>query len=150
LTDHTNRIENFWSLLKRTLKGTYVSVEPFHLFRYLHEQAYRFDERKRNDGERFGVASSVAGRRLTYAELTGKTESTADPDRRKQWRGKRQRGTLALVKSPKVEDLKFEPGAAFDCLRKLAHGVLTVKKGEIDQKAIKQPRRKRPLSGARS
>ena len=58
---HTNRIENFWSLLKRTLKGTYVSVEPFHLFRYLDEQAYRFNERKRNDGERFiGVASSVA------------------------------------------------------------------------------------------
>ncbi len=77
---HTNKIENFWSLLKRGLKGTYVSVEPFHLFRYLDEQAYRFNERKRNDGERFiGVASSVLGRRLTYAELTGKTESTAEP-----------------------------------------------------------------------
>jgi hypothetical protein len=73
------RIENFWSLLKRTLKGTYVSVEPFHRFRYLDEQAYRFNERKRNDGERFvGVASSVLGRRLTYAELTGKIESTAE------------------------------------------------------------------------
>ena len=77
---HTNKIENFWSLLKRGLKGTYVSVEPFHLFRYLDEQAYRFNERKLNDGERFiGVASSVLGRRLTYAELTGKTESTAEP-----------------------------------------------------------------------
>lgn len=72
---HTNKIENFWSLLKRGLKGTYVSVEAFHLFRYLDEQAYRFNERKRTDGERFvGVASSVVGRRLTYAELTGKTE----------------------------------------------------------------------------
>lgn len=71
---HTNRIENFWSLLKRGLKGTYISVEPFHLFRYLDEQAYRFNERQRNDGERFvGIASSVLGRRLTYAELTGKT-----------------------------------------------------------------------------
>jgi len=76
---HTNKIENFWSLLKRGIKGTYVSVEPFHLFRYLDEQAYRFNERKRTDGERFiGVASSVVGRRLTYAELTGKTES-AEP-----------------------------------------------------------------------
>jgi transposase-like protein len=77
---HTNKIENFWSLLKRGLKGTYISVEPFHLFRYLDEQAYRFNERKATDGERFiGVASSVLGRRLTYAELTGKTESTAEP-----------------------------------------------------------------------
>jgi transposase-like protein len=77
---HTNKIENFWSLLKRGIKGTYVSVEPFHLFRYLDEQAFRFNERKATDGERFiGVASSVLGRRLTYAELTGKTESTAEP-----------------------------------------------------------------------
>ncbi len=50
---HTNKIENFWSLLKRGLKGTYVSVEPFHLFRYLDEQAFRFNERKATDGERF-------------------------------------------------------------------------------------------------
>jgi transposase-like protein len=77
---HTNGIENFWSLLKRGLKGTYVRVEPFHLFRYLDEQAFRFNERKTTDGERFiGVASSVVGRRLTYAELTGKTESTVEP-----------------------------------------------------------------------
>jgi len=54
------------------------------------------------------------------------------------------------VKTPKVEDLKFEPGTAFERLRKLARGVLTVKKGEIDQKKIKQPRGKRPLAGARS
>ena len=77
---HTNGIENFWSLLKRGLKGTYVSVEPFHLFRYLDEQAYRFNNRKVTDGERFvGVASSVLGRRLTYAELTGKTGAAAEP-----------------------------------------------------------------------
>jgi transposase-like protein len=70
---HTNGIENFWSLLKRTIKGTYVSVEPFHLGRYLDEQAFRFNEREHNDGIRFRkVASSVSGRRLTYAELTGK------------------------------------------------------------------------------
>lgn len=70
---HTNGMENYWSLLKRTLSGTYVSVEPFHLFRYLDEQAFRFNERNRNDGERFAaVASQVEGRRLTYARLTGK------------------------------------------------------------------------------
>lgn len=77
---HTNKIENFWSLLKRSLKGTYVSVEPFHLFRYLDEQAFRYNARKANDGERFiDVASSVLGRRLTYSELTGKTESATEP-----------------------------------------------------------------------
>ena len=70
---HTNGIENFWSLLKRGIKGTYVSVEPFHLFRYLDEQAFRYNERKGNDGSRFmEAASTVFGRRLTYNELTGK------------------------------------------------------------------------------
>ncbi len=71
---HTNGIENFWSLLKRAIKGTYVSVEPFHLFRYLDEESFRFNERKVTDSERFiEVASSVVGRRLTYQALTGKT-----------------------------------------------------------------------------
>ncbi len=70
---HTNGLENFWSLLKRGIKGTYVSVEPYHLFRYLDEQAFRFNEREGVDGERFQKAlGSVAGRRLTYSELTGK------------------------------------------------------------------------------
>ena len=69
---HTNCLENFWSLLKRALKGTYVNVEPFHLFRYLDEQAYRFNERKSTDSERFLTAvPSIAGRRLTYRGLTG-------------------------------------------------------------------------------
>lgn len=70
---HTNGIENFWSLLKRTLGGTYISVEPFHLFRYLDEQSFRFNHRKLTDGERFEIVSrQVIGRRLTYAALTGK------------------------------------------------------------------------------
>jgi transposase-like protein len=70
---HTNNCENFWSLLKRTLKGTYVSVEPFHLFRYLDEQMYRFNNRKQTDGMRFLEAcASVFGKRLTYTALTGK------------------------------------------------------------------------------
>lgn len=71
-TVHTNGIENFWSLLKRTIRGTYVSVEPFHLFRYLDEQAFRFNTRKAKDGERFlGVVRSVVGKRLTYHHLIG-------------------------------------------------------------------------------
>ena len=70
---HTNGIENFWSLLKRTVKGTYVSVEPFHLFRYLDEQSFRFNSRKDNNAGRFeDVLRTITGRRLTYSKLTGK------------------------------------------------------------------------------
>jgi transposase-like protein len=69
---HTNGMENFWSLLKRAIKGTYVSVEPFHLFRYLDEQTFRFNNRKMSDGMRFlRAAAGIIGKRLTYAELTG-------------------------------------------------------------------------------
>jgi transposase-like protein len=68
---HTNGIENFWSLLKRTLNGTYVSVEPFHLFRYLDEQAFRFNERGGNDADRFEEAiRGIVGRRIMYKTLT--------------------------------------------------------------------------------
>jgi ISXO2-like transposase domain len=70
---HTNGIENFWSLLKRTIKGTYVSVEPFHLFRYLDEQSFRFNHRKGNDSDRFiKAAQNITDKRLTYKQLTGK------------------------------------------------------------------------------
>jgi len=75
---HTNGIENFWSLLKRSLKGTYVAVEPFHLDRYLAEQIFRFNNRSTKDnpltdGDRFALAvSQISGKRLTFAALTGK------------------------------------------------------------------------------
>jgi transposase-like protein len=71
---HTNGLENYWSLLKRTIKGTYVSVEPFHLFRYLDEQAFRFNYREDlNDHDRFDLAvSQVVGKRLTWNRLTGR------------------------------------------------------------------------------
>jgi len=71
---HTNGLENFWSLLKRGLSGTYVSVEPFHLFRYLDEQTYRYNNRKEmEDYDRFELAlSQITGKRLTYEHLTGK------------------------------------------------------------------------------
>lgn len=69
---HTNSLENFWSLLKRTIKGTYVSVDPFHLFRYLDEQAFRFNERIGKDGDRFlYLAQRIIGRRLDWKTLTG-------------------------------------------------------------------------------
>jgi transposase-like protein len=80
---HTNGLENFWSLLKRGLKGTYVSTEPFHLFRYLDEQAFRYNHRATkdnpvNDGDRFEMAMSrIVGKRLTLAEVTGKVGETA-------------------------------------------------------------------------
>jgi len=79
---HTNGIENFWSLLKRGLGGTYVSVEPFHLFRYVDEQVFRYNNRKTpkqniTDADRFNmVLSNITGKRLTYAEVTGKVGET--------------------------------------------------------------------------
>jgi len=79
---HTNGIENFWSLLKRGLNGTYIAVEPFHLFRYVDEQVFRYNNRKTkdrniNDGDRFEIAlSQVVGKRLTFAEVTGKVGAT--------------------------------------------------------------------------
>jgi len=82
---HTNGLENFWSLLKRGLKGTYISVEPFHLFRYLDEQSWRYNNRATkdnpmNDGDRFSLAvSQIVGKRLTFAEVTGKVGETSEP-----------------------------------------------------------------------
>jgi hypothetical protein len=79
---HTRGIENFWSLLKRSLSGTYVAVEPFHLERYVGEQVFRFNNRATKDNpltdaDRFALAvSQISGKRLTYAELTGKVGET--------------------------------------------------------------------------
>ncbi len=80
---HTNGLENFWSLLKRSLHGSYVAVEPFHLFRYVDEQVFRYNNRgtkkqKVSDSERFELAlSQIAGKRLTFAEVTGKVGETS-------------------------------------------------------------------------
>jgi transposase-like protein len=80
---HTNGLENFWALVKRGLHGTYVAVEPFHLFRYLDEQAFRYNNRPTkenplNDADRFQLAlSQIVGKRLTFAEATGKVGETA-------------------------------------------------------------------------
>ncbi|MGB8890209.1 MAG: IS1595 family transposase [Candidatus Korobacteraceae bacterium] len=78
---HTNGLENFWSLLKRGISGTYVSVEPFHLFRYLDEQTFRYNNRATkdnplNDSDRFVAAlAQITGKRLTYSRLTGKEQT---------------------------------------------------------------------------
>ena len=73
----TNGLENFWSLLKRAIKGTYASVEPFHLFRYLDEEAFRFNARKSTDAKRFlAVLRTIAGRRLTYKSLVGQEDGS--------------------------------------------------------------------------
>jgi len=76
---HTNGIENFWSCLKRSVGGTYISVEPLHLGAYVVEQEFRFNHRHHNtDSTRFAkVLSQVTGKRLTYAEVTGKVAETA-------------------------------------------------------------------------
>ena len=73
---HTNGLESYWSLLKRALHGTYISVEPFHLFRYLDEQAFRFNHRVLNDAGRFALAvAGIVGKRLTYAQLISATDA---------------------------------------------------------------------------
>ena len=96
---HTNGLENFWSLLKRGLKGTYVAVEPFHMFRYLDEQCFRFNNRgtKENpmdDGDRFSrLCSQIVGKRLTYAELTAKEDKKpeAPVNRYRSARGRKRK-----------------------------------------------------------
>jgi hypothetical protein len=84
---HTNGLENFWCLLKRGIRGTYVSVEPFHLFRYLDEQAFRFNERGNTDAGRFlkGIIG-IIGKRVEYSKLIGQDETGGLP---RQGRGKR-------------------------------------------------------------
>jgi transposase-like protein len=75
---HTNGLESYWSLLKRALGGTYISVEPFHLFRYLDEQAFRFNNRDGDDAERFSLAiTGIVGKRLTYNELIAAVDAGA-------------------------------------------------------------------------
>jgi transposase-like protein len=83
---HTQGMDNYWSLLKRTLRGTYIAVEPFHLERYCDEQAFRYNNRATkdnplHDGDRFAfLVTQILGRRLTYKELTGKTDARQGPE----------------------------------------------------------------------
>lgn len=79
---HTNGLENFWSLLKRGILGTYISVEPSHLFRYLDEQTFRYNHCEgMSEGDRFDLAvRQIIGKRLTFDQLTGKNNSEAQPN----------------------------------------------------------------------
>jgi hypothetical protein len=93
---HTNGMENFWSLLKRGLHGTYVSVEPYHLFRYMDEQAFRYNYRRdMDDFDRFKLAASkIVGKRLTWNDVTGRTRTVkrqlTEKEQQRQNRGKRK------------------------------------------------------------
>ena len=126
---HTNGIENFWSLLKRGLKGTYISVEPFHLFRYLDEQAFRYNNRKDDDGGRFMrviKVSSDGAQTLTYKNLTG--SPTSQPPRLvdRQQRGKRTgslppRKVVGLGHAERRQPIQFR--LAFPAFRKGNEGV---------------------------
>jgi transposase-like protein len=72
---HTNGLENFWALFKRCIKGTYISIEPFHLAAYVDSEAFRFNHRELNDGQRFSLAlRGMIGKRLTYKALIGALE----------------------------------------------------------------------------
>jgi hypothetical protein len=85
---HTNKMEYFWTLLKRTTNGTCVSIEPVHPEPYLDEQTFRFNSRKVNDGERFEEAAiGIVGRRLTYAGLIGKVNWSGVLVAERQWTG---------------------------------------------------------------
>jgi len=84
---HVNCLENFWSLLKRSIRGTYVNVEPFHLFRYLDEQAFRFNERKDNDDGRFVKAvAGYIGKGLRYSKLIGQEDGGSLPPPTATWK----------------------------------------------------------------
>ena len=126
---HTNGIENFWTLLKRGLKGTYISVEPFHLFRYLDEQAFRFNNRKATDGERFTEAlSSVVGKRLTYEHLTGKDARSAIVPFISQRQGRGKRGKLRSWSTTPSRQDELSP---FERLKRFARAIVAVPKAEI-------------------
>jgi hypothetical protein len=99
---HTNALENLWSPLKRGISGTYVSVEPFHLFRYLDEQAYRFTDRELTDAERFSMAVSGI---VTLQQLTGKTEDTSVELWVSQQAKTREKKTNSTVGDPHDKDI---------------------------------------------
>jgi hypothetical protein len=127
---HTNWIENFWSLRTRGLKGTYISAEPFHLFRYLDEQAFRFNEPKGTNADRFVEAlGNVTGRRPTYGHLTGKTEPQLHLLRPRQGRARNVR-LQSITQNQKSPKKFYRPSNFF---RKFARRIIAVPKTEIDR-----------------
>lgn len=115
---HTNGLENFWSLLKRGLKGTYVCVQPFHLFRYLDEEAFRFNKREMDDQARFVLAlSGVVGKRLTFRTLIDRDE----PDPMELKRGPKK---LDVKEDESLDDLVAEIIASFPSPEEFEQGKL--------------------------
>jgi len=121
---HVNGMENFWSLLKRAIKGTYVSVTPPHLDAYIDEQAFRFNEREMDDGDRFRmVVSAVKGKRLTYRELIGRNAAEGDAA------GDRDRG--------RADDGQVQQPAQPVAARKSKRG--TAERGRVEERAPQAP-----------
>ena len=110
---HTNGLENFWSLLKRSIHGTYVSVEPFHLFRYLDEQAYRFNNRRLTDSERMDIAvRHIVGNRITYDQFTGK-----EPEMRAAF--------SRIAKNPAKSAANIQNKSNYHCFETMAVGIVS-------------------------
>jgi transposase-like protein len=135
---HTNSLENFWSLLKRSIKGTYVSVDPIHLFRYLDEQARRFNERELTDGQRFfSVLKDVIGKRLTYKELISTDMLTATTCGEIMAKAEARPKATAEEKeevtiSPEAHDA---PGLSpYERMLELTRRLINVPKAEVDGK----------------
>ena len=141
---HTNRIENFWSLLKRALKGTYISVEPFHLFRILDEQAFRFNNRKTDDGDRFGP---YAGHRRKAADLQKADRQDRLAIRQRlgdrQWRAIAVHGRRKSVKWTMSNDSQPNSDSPFPRFERVMKAFVQVPKKEVEERAAQERRKRR-------
>ncbi len=142
---HTNTMENFWSLLKRGLHGSYISVEPFHLFRYIDEQAFRYNNRHVTDADRFvSVMKQIVGRRVTYKELTGKTGNDG--------RSNLLPGSAKDVGSESASDGESMKAAPFDSTPEFEHfktvmrAVVAVPKKRLDA-LVQKAKEESPRNG---
>src|SRR5260370_23384566 len=129
---HTNTMENFWSLLKHGLHGTYISVEPFHVFRYIDEQAFRYNNRNATDAERFAaVMRQIVGRRATYKELTGKTGSDGRSDLFPE--APRTRETNPHPDGESMKAAPFDSTPEFQHFKDVMRAVRAVPKKRLDE-----------------
>ena len=138
-------MENFWSLLKRGLHGTHISVEPFHLFRYIDEQAFRYNNRKVSDPERFAaVMKQIVGRRVTYRELTGKTgrggASNLLPESAKDARNESYPDGESMKAAP------FDSTPEFQHFKEIMRAVLAVPKNRLTE-LVRKAKEESPRNG---
>jgi len=127
---HTNTLENSWSLLKRAIKGTYVSVDPFHLSQYVDEQVFRYNLRKGSDGGRLADARrGIVGKRLTYADLTSMKLTFATTQKEVvAAQATRPKGE-PMKKKPEPPVIAGSPEEALERMRALTRRVLATPKG---------------------